>query len=211
MLVAGKPLSKEARRVRRPGGTGVSPATIPDTIHPRPTLSLVGVSAMHSDRFRFKFDSLARGLTAVRSRRAAVSLAAAAMLGGSAPAIVAAKKCGFCQKHKRGRCKRNANKNGVLCAGDRVCQNGRCLPFDLTCPATANSCTTLTRCGPASDNYDCECYVRIGGGSACSTTISCTNVACTSDLDCPPGRVCIGSCADCASGTACAEPCRPNT
>jgi hypothetical protein len=153
---------------------------------------------------------MARWLVARCSRRTFAGLAVGGISAASGSPRASAKKCGFCQKNKRGRCKSNKGKNGVFCAPDRVCRNGRCVTFDQTCPANANNCNQLVACGPRDDNYDCECYLRINGGSACATSINCLDVACTSDLGCPSGQVCIGSCADCASGTACAQPCRPH-
>ena len=144
----------------------------------------------------------------VRKLGAAGLALAAAFVGGGGSA--GAKNCGYCEKPKRGRCKSNPARNGIVCGRDRVCANGRCVTFDGSCPANANPQCAVTdaRCGPR--DGDCTCYQRVSGGVVCADSISCLNGApCTATSGCPSTKPCIETSASCGclSGTACAERC----
>ena len=165
-----------------------------------------------------RFDALLR--RAVESRR---SLLGGAMLAVSGMALGAEssakhgkrkKKCPECKKRKKGKCKSNPGKNGVICATDKVCKNGGCVGFDATCSVGASSCNGgNVSCGP--NVSDCSCYQRVAiGGTACGITGSftaCSQPGCADDEDCGPGQACIVSdgpgCNSCPSGSVCVNLC----
>jgi hypothetical protein len=145
------------------------------------------------------------------------------LLGGALLAISGAnieraaarkrKKCSFCKKRKKGRCKSNPARNGVICATDYVCRNGGCVGFDVTCAADATSCTTDVPCGP--NVVDCSCYQRVtNGGAVCGATggfTACSQPGCQDDDDCATGQACIVSnglgCNSRPSGSVCVNLC----
>jgi hypothetical protein len=160
-----------------------------------------------------RFDHLTRVLTDPRPRRAFAGLVLGGMLAATRPPETIAKKkkkCAFCKKRKRGKCKTNPAKNGVECGDNLVCANGRCVTFDDSCPAGANRCGGEEEpCGPS--QVGCICFQRVGGSSLCADTSGeCAETACTATTGCEPGAVCIlatGSPCNCPSGTACTTPC----
>jgi hypothetical protein len=156
-----------------------------------------------------RFDTIARRLTAVRPRRGLLGLALAALLVATGVEDGRAKKCGPCQKKKRGKCKKSPSKNGATCGAGRVCAGGRCVNDDGGCPAGANRCGGAeVGCGPT--GAGCICFQRVGDGSLCADTFECTDEPCTNDAACPTGSACIaavGAGCNCPSGTACAVAC----
>jgi len=145
-----------------------------------------------------RFDTLARSLTAARSRRGALVAAFAGSLGLLSvvhPDDVTAKKaCPQCTKRKKGKCK--PKPDGAACPGGS-CQRGRC----ATCSdGVKNGTETDVDCGGS-----CP---RCGSGRACTGRNDCrsaycpdgTCAACTADTDCP---------SDAAGGCRCRQPDQP--
>ena len=167
-----------------------------------------------------RFDALLR--RAVESRRSLLGgalLAASGLVSrtdsGSSAKHKKPRKCSVCKKRKKGKCKSNPARNGVICATDKVCRNGSCIGFDATCAADASSCgATNVSCGP--DVSDCSCYQRVSdGGVACGFTGSftaCSDPGCANDGDCGPDQACIVSetlkCQGCPVGSVCVNLCQ---
>lgn len=155
-----------------------------------------------------RFDHLIRRLALSGSRRsfAGVVLGGLAATAGVVPGE--ARKCGPCKRKRRGKCRSNPAQNGVICAPNRVCQNGGCVGFDQTCPAGANRCGGAeVPCGPV--GAGCICFQRVGGGSFCGDTSGACE-SCTAETGCSGGKVCIqatGAGCGCPLGTSCATPC----
>jgi hypothetical protein len=144
---------------------------------------------MHADRF----DALARFLTPVGSRRAALTV----VLGGALATLGLdttearknrkKKSCPPCKKRKKGKCKKKLP-DGTACAGGS-CQGGRCLAAPCVPQDPASVCAA--GCGSRRDS--------------CGAAIVCL---------CPTGQVCLsnGSCATrcnpgtCPTGCGCSDP-----
>jgi hypothetical protein len=112
-----------------------------------------------------RFDTLARSLTAARSRRGALAAALAGVLGtrGLNSGEAKKKKCPPCKKRKQGKCKKK-KPDGSPCPGG-TCDGGRCatcsdgvkngtetgIDCGGSCPrcATGQSCTSPNDCASA--------------------------------------------------------------
>jgi hypothetical protein len=179
------------------------------------------------------FDALARGLSRLASRRAALGLV---VVGGlAAPANLLdteakkkrkkrkrKKRCGPCQG---GACRGGACvcpfgrqcSPGVCCANEQTCQGSTC----EACPVGVTPCDVTLLCGKTADNAPCACATTVGGEGACviGDLKKITCFACTVDADCESelglaagGAFCIGGldcptgCGD-TDGKACARVC----
>jgi hypothetical protein len=167
-------------------------------------------SPMDADRF----DALARALRQSRSRRSLAAVGLAGLLASGSEATEAEKTCPFCKRRKRDKCKPDRGKDGLPCGEQKVCNGGRCVGLDATCPAAADQCDgTQTSCGPRGSR--CVCFQRIdGGGVLCAEFSRCLATACTATTGCLTGEVCIAAAGpacpplSCPTSTACATPCR---
>ena len=152
-----------------------------------------------------RFDTLARSLTAARSRRGLTRILFGLAFGSAAAAspMVEAKKnkpCPPCKKRKQGKCKKK-KPDGTACPGG-ACQSGRCVA--ATPPPTGGGpivpvCGAGKACAGADDCWSggtCECKVRsdnpnvtccgnLGFGCGFGET-QCS----ASDPRCPPGTFC---------------------
>jgi hypothetical protein len=150
------------------------------------------------------FDTLTRGLANPASRRTALGVGLSGILGALGVTETAAKKhkkwckkkCGPCQRCKKGKCKPTAA--GTLCTladgEEGTCQSGACV---FTCAPGLTDCggycadlqTDDNNCG-ACGNY-CILFDPVcQGGSCCAPTA----FSCSDDEDCCSGNCANGKC-----------------
>ena len=176
-----------------------------------------------------RFDSLARSIGALRSRRRVLTVLPGAVLAGrlGLPAREAAaapkpgdatcsrgSQCasGTCIKY--GKCKKNGKLTGKCrcgCTDDsdcntadvNVCRNGACFwgcSQGTVCPEGPR-----VRC-----TIDCDCWPTDLGSSCMSATDINCDIACTTSDDCPIGQLCIDIGPTCGPQCArkfCVNPC----
>jgi hypothetical protein len=177
-----------------------------------------------------RFDTLARAIGAIRSRRAVLTTLTGSVLAGAVgladrEAVAAGKhadaKCsdnsecasGRCLKY--GRCKKNGQltgkcrcscKNDTQCGTGRICRRRACFS---TCTASS-ICTNLHTCGGVGN---CGCFSTTAQDTVCVyNQVICGTADCSLDTDCPAGYVCTvisapGS-SDCCTERACMPPCQ---
>ena len=152
------------------------------------------------------FDSLAKVVGALTSRRSALLLLAGLGLGSVDLTDSEARKSGKCKRRctgcercKRGKCQKKDGKKRCSkgkcksrCSANQVCQNGSCFPTGA-CPATTTgfcSATPQTCSAPADV---CVCDRSTEGNVVCITTrdANCGNPACTTSANCPAGSACV--------------------
>lgn len=139
-----------------------------------------------------QFDDLARSFSPVRSRRAALGLAAGAIaaLGLSQAADTRAKS-----RHKKSKkkCKEPAD-----CKSGQICAKGKCVTGQGTCAAGADTCAGVGDpfCHDPSGKHTCICLTRLEGGTRCGVYGNASGCdQCLNDADCfalgfPPGSSC---------------------
>jgi hypothetical protein len=179
-----------------------------------------------------RFDTLARSIGAIRSRRSVLATLTAAALAGklglderaeaAAPKPSDAKcssdaQCisGTCLKY--GKCKKDGKLTGKCrcacdthedCGTDRLCRNRACFS---KCPL-GGTCGAFQGCGSG----NCGCFETTDADAACAFTgkNTCLTDACTTGDDCPDGYVCgviePGGSEDCCNGKerTCLAPCQ---
>lgn len=184
------------------------------------------------------FDTLARAVSSLTTRRLALAVFLGGAFGRLGLAETAAKrtsgkckpKCDECDKCDKGKCR---NKNGKkVCKKGKCkpkatgapctaffggrCQNGTCLPTS-TCPATTTQICpggSSVRCG-GSDAAPCLCSRSTEGQVACVLNLpgqTCAEVTpCSSSAICGAGEACVetGSCCPAGPANACLPAC-PN-
>lgn len=150
-----------------------------------------------------RFDDTVRAFVADSSRRSLFGLAIAGGLTLAWPSAGRArkprkKKCGICEKRKRGKCK--PKPNDTVCGEGKVCRNGRCecqQPCGNGLECFANG-SCARRC-PAS--FDCGAGCGCGLPSAEGPQYCAFNEGgceeftqgCESTADCPIGLYCVPS------------------
>ena len=159
-----------------------------------------------------RFDAVARALSPVRSRRAALGLAAGALTAfglTGAPPVVGA-------KHKKKKCKSDAK-----CKSGQICAKGKCVTGQGTCNAGDDACLGIGDpfCFDASGNHQCICNTRLQGGTRCGVFGNASGCdQCQTDADCtalgfPQGSSCVqdfgGTCVACQNNNKgiCLLPC----
>jgi hypothetical protein len=175
-----------------------------------------------------RFDTLARSIWAIRSRRGVLAALTGAALAGTlglderevaaAPKPANAKcnsdtqcasgtciKYAKCKKHGKltGKCRCSCSET-ALCPTDKTCRNGACFsdcstPF--ACPGTGGG-----GCGRG-----CVCGATDLGDSCTGDTVLCDGInSCATSADCPTGSVCLdlgGTCVEDCFPQLCANPC----
>jgi hypothetical protein len=184
-----------------------------------------------------RFDTLARAVGSLTTRRLALAALLGGVFGRLGPAETAAKrksgrckpKCGDCYKCAKGKCRKN-NQGEKVCKKGRCklkatgtpcttfrgghCQNGTCFPTS-TCPVTTTAICPGgmgVRCGGV-DTAPCLCSRSTEGQVACiivPSGFNCPDVTpCGSSATCGAGYVCVetGSCCPNGPANACLLPC----
>src|SRR5690349_7394232 len=139
-----------------------------------------------------RFDAAVRTFSPVRSRRAALGLAAGALaaLGLSHAADTQAKSR---RKMPKKKCKKAAD-----CKSGQNCAKGKCVTEQGTCAAGADTCAGVGNpfCHDPSGKHTCICLTRLEGGTRCGVYGNGSGYdQCETDADClslgfPPGSSC---------------------
>ena len=164
-----------------------------------------------------RFDSLARSLTATRSRRSLTRLFGGLGLGGvlsvwGAPETRAAKRNAGepCIKRRQCRSRKCVGDPGqktcgcsekFACGEGASCLHGGCFRSE----SCATGCATGVLCGSG-----CYCSATVGGVPVCfkNEPFCGEGEACETDDDCRTGRVCVDvSCVGCGQQAVCLTPC----
>ena len=175
-----------------------------------------------------RFDTLARSIGALRTRRsvltalAAAAVAAAPGLGGREAAAALKRggaKCSsgsqcasgaciqydVCKKHGRltGKCRCGCTTDDD-CPSGKTCRNGACF---RDCP-TPTDCTGGQNFVTCNREGTCYCFSTDLGPSCVTLQVLCTENPCDTSEDCPQGQVCM-TYAPCCCGCEkfCTNPC----
>jgi hypothetical protein len=136
-----------------------------------------------------RFDTLARSLTAARSRRGALAAALAGLLGMRGLDLAEARKkkgCPPCKRRKQGKCKKK-KPDGTACPGG-TCHGGRC----TTCSdGIKNGSETGVDCGG-----NCP---RCATGQGCTSRNDCASALCSGGT-CQTCEVASDDCGSDANG-----------
>lgn len=150
-----------------------------------------------------RFDDVARSLARNSTRRHLFGIAAASGVSAMWPIAGAARrhgkrKCGPCEKRKRGKCK--PGPDGIVCGEGKICRKSKCdcqqpCGAGRTCLANgscARVCPASFDCGPG-----CGCSLpNIDGPQFCANNEGgCMEFTqgCEGNADCPIGLHCVPS------------------
>jgi hypothetical protein len=182
-----------------------------------------------------RFDALVRRCAAGLTRRGAVRLTAAGLLGsilGTHRVAEVAAACRLvdapCSRKRKccsgARCVRSASGRTCVCKPGRVDCDGdlRCETDTQTDPNNCGSCGRICASGTCIRGNcvctistqcpgTCACTPRRQGGSICvkgGSNSAClpTGTECTKDSQCPLGQVCVAPCSE-GQPSRCADPC----
>jgi hypothetical protein len=159
----------------------------------------------------FRFDVIARMVTAAASRRGLVGFGIGAAFLEQSNLVTDAKKkrkkckkkCGPCRRCKKGKCKPKTD--GTACETCGECQGGVCVSLCQAGEQCLPNGTCATSCDDEADCPDasliCTCNIDEGFESVCrivpnqSPDTGCDDFTpCESTADCEEGTVCSSTC-----------------